>query len=50
MKYPKEFEMISVDNAPFQETAINAQFTLLCLDLTLFIYLFLCCGAQHVGS
>ena len=26
MKYPKEFEMISVDNAPFQETGINAQF------------------------
>ena len=42
MKYPKEFEMITVDNGPFQETGINAQFTPFTLGLhSIHIFIFM---------
>lgn len=51
MKYPKEFEMITVDNGPFQETGINAQFTPFTLGLhSIHIFIFMLWSIQRVGS
>ena len=42
MKYSKEFEIISVDNALFQNTGINAQFTPFTLELhSIYIFIFM---------